>query len=214
MADTRTGIKGGRLDTEVIVQAGLELARLGKPLTVRALGTSLGADPTAIYRHFRNKDELMKALLDRVMQLAHESVTVSPADWRAYLRESVEATVRTFAHYPAIGVEAPRLSTGGAGEQAATEGLLTAFRHAGLSGSELVRHYMILSGHVLTFASLAARTGGEEPWLDRPITFSADVDASVAALRPELEAITERDIREQTVELVIESAERAAAGDR
>ena len=40
-----------------------------EPLTVRRLGKELGADPTAIYRHFRDKDELVRAVLDR---LVHE----------------------------------------------------------------------------------------------------------------------------------------------
>jgi AcrR family transcriptional regulator len=36
-------------------------------LTTRALGQRLGVDPTAVYRHFRNKDELVNALADRIV---------------------------------------------------------------------------------------------------------------------------------------------------
>ena len=36
-------------------------------MSVRRLGAELGADPTAIYRHFRDKDELVLALLDRLL---------------------------------------------------------------------------------------------------------------------------------------------------
>src|SRR5919108_3233672 len=36
-------------------------------LTTRALGQRLGVDPTAVYRHFRNKDELLGALADRIL---------------------------------------------------------------------------------------------------------------------------------------------------
>jgi AcrR family transcriptional regulator len=59
----RTKVK---LDPERIIAAGLELAaRPGvSAISVRELGTMLGADPTAIYRHFRSKDDLMRSLLD------------------------------------------------------------------------------------------------------------------------------------------------------
>lgn len=37
-------------------------------LTVRALGRALGCDPSAIYRHFSGKTELLAALTDRVFE--------------------------------------------------------------------------------------------------------------------------------------------------
>jgi AcrR family transcriptional regulator len=36
-------------------------------LTTRALGHRLGVDPTALYRHFRNKDELLTAMADSIV---------------------------------------------------------------------------------------------------------------------------------------------------
>ena len=59
-----------RLDRESIIAAGLELAASGtSTISVRELGNHLGADPTAIYRHFRNKEQLMEALLDELISL-------------------------------------------------------------------------------------------------------------------------------------------------
>ena len=55
-----------------------------EPLTVRSLGKELGADPTAIYRHFRDKDELVRAVLDKL--IGDVVAAVDPeAGWRERL---------------------------------------------------------------------------------------------------------------------------------
>ena len=38
-------------------------------LSFRKIGKELGADPTALYRHFADKDELLLALADRVIAM-------------------------------------------------------------------------------------------------------------------------------------------------
>ena len=50
-----------QLDAATILEAALRLSVAGnsEALTVRSLGKEFGADPTAIYRHFRDKDELV-----------------------------------------------------------------------------------------------------------------------------------------------------------
>ena len=62
---------GGRrrvaLSREVIIEAALNIGSKegGSALTFSRLGKELGADPTSVYRHFRDKDELVVALTDR-----------------------------------------------------------------------------------------------------------------------------------------------------
>src|SRR3954454_1759467 len=55
-----------RLDRETIVAAAQRiLAEEGlNQLTMRRIGSELGADPTAVYRHFRSKQELVIELVD------------------------------------------------------------------------------------------------------------------------------------------------------
>ena len=64
----------GRLDRERILDAAQAIAeRDGVPrLTMRRIGAELGADPTAVYRHFRSKDELLVELADRLFGSAPE----------------------------------------------------------------------------------------------------------------------------------------------
>lgn len=44
-------------------------------LTMRSLGEALGVDPTAVYRHFTNKDALISGVLDAVIK---EVLTEAP----------------------------------------------------------------------------------------------------------------------------------------
>src|SRR5688572_1534829 len=62
----------GALTPEAIVERALEfIEREGTgALTVRRLGAELGVDPTAFYRHFRDKDDLVLACMDRAEQVA------------------------------------------------------------------------------------------------------------------------------------------------
>lgn len=58
------------LSRERIIAAAEEVIRLDGPegLTLRRLGDALGVNNTALYRHFRNKDELLRMLADRSLE--------------------------------------------------------------------------------------------------------------------------------------------------
>jgi AcrR family transcriptional regulator len=102
-----------RLGRESIVAAGLELAATSAnpTISVRELGTQLGADPTAIYRHFRSKEQLMEALLDELTLRSVAAVTADRREWRERLRQLSSATLMHYSAHPAIGAEAIVLTT-------------------------------------------------------------------------------------------------------
>jgi TetR/AcrR family tetracycline transcriptional repressor len=60
----RQGLSDQRILKEAL--ALVDEAGLDAP-TTRALGHRLGVDATAVYRYFRNKDELINALGDRII---------------------------------------------------------------------------------------------------------------------------------------------------
>lgn len=212
--------KRARLDRALIVDAGLELA--GTPgvtsISVRDLGARLGADPTAIYRHFQSKDALMGALLDELNSRGVESVT-SPAErWDDRLRELAIASLDLFMRHPAIGAEAMTLTTHGPGELAAIELMLDAFQRCGLDGEELVRHYALLASHVLALAAGIARARAEhpnddegDPWVDTPLLADPRKFPLIAQHSLLLTELQDRDLFLSGVELVIDSARRTAA---
>lgn len=210
-----------RLDRDTIIAAGLELAAVpgATSISVRELGTRLGADPTAIYRHFRNKEHLMEALLDELIDRSVRAVTADPADWRERLRQLATSTLEIFSAYPAIGVEATVLTTHGPGELDAVEFMLDAFSRAGLSGDDLVHHYALLASHVLSSSAGIARgrsergdtAGDPSPWIEGPLLADPRRYPLITSVSTLLSDLQDRDLFLLGVEAVIQSAERTAA---
>ncbi|MGZ0711816.1 TetR/AcrR family transcriptional regulator (plasmid) [Coraliomargarita sp. W4R53] len=213
--------KKPRLDRETIIAAALELAATPGVSTVsfRDLGAQLGVDPTAVYRHFRSKDELTGVLVEEltIRGLAH--ITAAPEEWKERLRQLAQGALAEFVRYPAIGVEAIAITTHGTQELRAIEIMLDAFSRAGLDGDELVRHYALLALHILASSSNMARayiargTSADDgdSWLDEPLLADPREFPLTASLSTKLTELRDTELFAAGVELVIESAERSAA---
>ena len=70
-------------------------------MTLRMVGAELGADPTAIYRHFASKDALVAAIGNR---LFGEVVSASqlPAEWKPRLAAILRAARDVYRTHPAL----------------------------------------------------------------------------------------------------------------
>lgn len=209
-----------RLDRESILEAGLRVAsRPGAAsISVRDLGADLGVDPTAIYRHFRSKESLMQSLLDRLLAMSIAEITAPPEDWKGRLRQLAACTLELFCRYPAIGVEAIVISTNGPAELEIVELMLDAFSRAGLADDEVVRHYALLSEHLLSSAAGIARDRAQRadsdddsvPWIDSPLLVDPERYPHIAALGLQLRALDSRDLFSMGAESILASAERTA----
>ncbi|MCW6008887.1 TetR/AcrR family transcriptional regulator C-terminal domain-containing protein [Micromonospora sp. CPCC 205371] len=86
VVDKGSRLARGSLSRNTILDSALAVVSrdgVGR-LTMRSLAESLGAHPTSMYRHFRNKDELLAGLTDRLLDHLH--IAVDPSDgWRAIL---------------------------------------------------------------------------------------------------------------------------------
>lgn len=213
-----------RLDRATIVRAGLEIAAEPRTsaISIRALGSALGVDPTAVYRHFRGKDDLMRALLDEVQAIALAEVSALDGAWSDRLRALSRATLDTFVLYPAIALEATVLTTNGPAELATIEYILAAFSEAGLDGSDLVRHYALFASYVLSEAAGIARgrttagggdgeTRASNAWFEGPLLVDPLIHSHIASVAAELRDLRDEDIFRMGVDAILDSAERAAA---
>ncbi len=70
-------------------------------LTMRRIGTELGTDPTAVYRHFRNKDALLTCLADRMF--ATEPALDPAMPWQGRLRILVRHHFERYLAHPDLG---------------------------------------------------------------------------------------------------------------
>ncbi|PRI11197.1 TetR/AcrR family transcriptional regulator [Leucobacter massiliensis] len=168
--------KRARLDRRVIVDAILRLAR-EEPharVTFKRLGEALGVDATAMYRHFRNKEELTRAALDRLSAIAVAEAEASGGGWRERLEAHLLRIAELSLEHPSIAAEGAILDPAGPGDVAGDEFVLARLSEAGLDGAELIRAYAAVSGFALAQSAamaqeVMARRGaardGSIPWI-------------------------------------------------
>ena len=73
----RRGLHRGSLTPELIVKESLRLLDEGgvDGFSLPKLGRALGADQTAVYRHFASKDDLVLAVADQLIEEAMAGLT-------------------------------------------------------------------------------------------------------------------------------------------
>ena len=95
----RTRRPRGSLTREVILDAAEEVAARGfDGLTMRAVAARLSAVPMALYNHFATKEELVDALLDRVLSRFEPQPATD--DWAEDLRRFARAHRRLLVTHP------------------------------------------------------------------------------------------------------------------
>lgn len=141
-----------RLDREMIVQAArrvLEEDGLAK-LTMRRIGSELGADPTAAYRHFRSKDELVTELADRAFLSVPEPDPALP--WQDRLRQLTRRVLELYRDNPDFAIQLSHQDDDTPGLRRLAELSLGILAEAGLDPREraivdqLLVNYVVGSG--------------------------------------------------------------------
>ncbi len=144
-----------RLSRELIVDTALELvAQRGVDgLTMRALARALGTDPMAVYRHVRDKDELLGALCDAVLA---ELEPLDPAGpWRPQLERLADDLRGRLAARPSlVPVLAGAPITPAA--VAVTEQALALLARDGVPADVAAKGFAALFAYVLGFAAAEA----------------------------------------------------------
>ena len=96
---SRTRRRRGSLTPEVILNAAEAVAADGfDALTMRAVAARLNAVPMALYNHFATKDQLVDALLDRVLSRFEPQPATD--DWAEDLRRFAHAHRRLLVTHP------------------------------------------------------------------------------------------------------------------
>lgn len=148
----------GRLSRELIIDAAVRIAARGASdgLTAAQLGTELGVDRSAVWRHFANKDALLMAVADRLLAMAVGQVPDALAP-RARLETLARSVVQVFEAHPYVGAQVACRTTCGEGAFAAAEMMLTALGELGLAPDETARQCRMLADTVLAYAGMRAQ---------------------------------------------------------
>ncbi|MGE5134739.1 MAG: TetR/AcrR family transcriptional regulator [Gemmatimonadota bacterium] len=151
-----------RLSRDVIVDAYLRLveAEEGDDISLRRLGSELGVDPTAVYRHFEDKNEIIAAAADRL--LAQVVDADGPGgEWRERLRGLLLALRRVYLLHPrallALQLSPPKLENGFGN----VERCLALLREAGLGDDEVPVAYEALETYTIGATVFDARATEE-----------------------------------------------------
>ncbi len=124
-------------------------------LTFRALGAELEADPTAAYRHFTDKDDLLLALADRLLGEAMD--TVPPGlGWRDTLAAQAVAVHRSLVRHPRLAVLVSVRTTQGKHEARSIELALATLVQAGFAIDDAVQIWRGLADTILAWAGFSA----------------------------------------------------------
>jgi AcrR family transcriptional regulator len=150
--DSPTPDRRQPLTRERILATAVELADRGaaEALSMRKLGQELGVDPMALYRHVRNKDDL----LDGVLAVVVGQMEPAPADrsWKPGLRELAMNARRVMLRHPwARGVLEER-GTSGEAMVGQVERVLAILLGAGFS-LDLAHHALhVLDSRIFGFS--------------------------------------------------------------
>ena len=104
-----------RWSSEEILDAAAELLRTSdaESFSVRKLAATLGTDSSSLYRHFRSKTELLRAVADRILLAAMDGYHPE-GDWKQRITALALRVREAFGQHPQLAAVWGRYASGGA----------------------------------------------------------------------------------------------------
>jgi AcrR family transcriptional regulator len=193
----------GSLTPELIVSESLRLLdeKGVAGFSLPKLGRAIGADQTAVYRHFASKDDLMLAVADRLVE--ESTANLSPHDcWVETLTEIARELRRTYLAHPAAASLSACRTTRRPAEVRVVDLIIGALFEAGFAGAEAARMYRSLgdftlywSGSEATFSSLdpALQAYDRAAWTQAYLGVARDEHPNIWRIRTKLPEVDSAD---------------------
>jgi TetR/AcrR family transcriptional regulator, tetracycline repressor protein len=137
-------------------------------MTIRSLAADLGVAPMSLYRHVRDKDDLLDAVVDRLLARVWRP-RVSPDDWEAWVAEAADRLRKFLVTQPAalhVYLRHPVVSPAALGRH---EEMLRVLHGSGADERGVRSAYAAIHTHTIGFAALEAsraRWAPSEPAAD------------------------------------------------
>jgi AcrR family transcriptional regulator len=141
----------GSLDRAQIVAAALDIARAEgiKAMTIRRVSEKTGASRMALYRHVRDKQELLELVADEISWQAIPRKTSDTDNWRDRLRAIAYGLRKKFEANPAFLELIILRPTHGRGAVAMSELMTRAIASTGLPAKRVVHYTLVFTDIVL-----------------------------------------------------------------
>jgi AcrR family transcriptional regulator len=208
-----SGLPRGSLTRELLVRESLRL--LDKDgvagFSLPKLGRALGADPTAIYRHFASKDDLVLAIAEAMIEEGLQGIEPSEC-WVETLRDLARRARRTCLAHPAAASLTTYRTTQGPAEMRAVDMIIGALHQAGFAGKEAAVVYrafgdftLFWSGGEASFLALdeAAQRKDRDAWTRAYLVADRAVYPDMWRIREELPVVEDEDIFETILSIVL-----------
>ena len=148
----RTTQKRAPLNRDRVLRAAIELADDGgaAALTMQAIGRRLGVEAMSLYRHVRNKDDILDGIVDLVF--AEIELPADRSSWRQVVRARSISTRAALRRHPwAITLMESRMAPGPANLRSHDE-MLAVLLDAGFSAAMATHAFNLVDSYVLGFA--------------------------------------------------------------
>ncbi len=154
----------GSLSREDIVDAAVTIVEAGgyEEMSIRSLAADLGVAPMSLYRHIRDKDDLLDEVVSRLLAQAWRPA-VSEDDWQEWIVEAAASLRQFLVTQPAalhVYLRHPVVSPAAVERMDAMMGVL---RRAGLDEATARAAYGALHTYTIGFAALEASRAGWVP---------------------------------------------------
>lgn len=209
----RRGLRRGSLTKELIVNESLRLLDAGGAdgFSLPKLGRALGADQTAVYRHFGSKDDLMLAIADQLIDEAMSGMEPREC-WVDTLTEMARRLRVTYLAHPAAASMSAYRTTQGPAEIRAVNIIIDAVLQAGFEGPQAALMYRAVGDFSLFWAGSEAaflalnkhqQQRDRAAWTQVYLSVSRDQYPSIWQVRTLLPEVQDDDIFEAILATVM-----------
>jgi AcrR family transcriptional regulator len=135
-------------------------------VTMRRIGSELGVDPTAFYRYFRSKEELLLATADRLLVGAFDRFEIS-GDWKRDLRAFCLHMRSVYLAHPGLARLIETANVPLPNEARMVEAWIGLLRSAGFSDADAVASCEVLETYTIAVSGMddAAPDDASTPWV-------------------------------------------------
>ena len=146
-----------RWSTEEILDTAIELLRTSdaESFSVRQVAAALGTDSSSLYRHFRSKTDLLRAVTDRILSSAMDGYRPE-GDWKRRIAAVAIRLWDAFGRHPQLAAIWGRYVSIGSGSRLVMEETLRALQDSGLPDEEIPGHYHRLATMLVALISAGA----------------------------------------------------------
>jgi TetR/AcrR family transcriptional regulator, tetracycline repressor protein len=157
----------GTISRDQVVAAATKIVRTGgyEAMTIRSLAADLGVAPMSLYRHVRDKDDILDEVVDRLLARVWRP-SASPDDWEEWVTQAAEKLRRFLVTQPAalhVYLQHPVVSPAAISRMNA---IMDVLRQALPDEDAARRAYAAIHTYTVGFAALESSRSGWTPTAD------------------------------------------------